>query len=92
MSQITKEAVLCTFGAFSDETKEDTEKLVYFNQNFGEEKTFTLDPSKVTKPKKTRYKDYKGNPIGTYHDRGVIMRKHILVLDKKELKEHQGNS
>ena len=29
MSQITKEAVLCTFGAFSDETKEDTEKLVY---------------------------------------------------------------
>ena len=77
----TKEVQL---GQFPNRTNKDRERMVFFNQTFGEPKVISLDVNKVQKPQATRYFDYKtGEPIGIFLGRQIIDRKHIYVPESK---------
>lgn len=77
----TKEVQL---GQFPNITNKDRERMVFFNQTFGESKVISLDVGKVQKPQITRYFDYKtGEPIGIFLGRQIIDRKHIYVPESK---------
>ncbi len=63
----------------------DQERMVFFNQTFGEPKSILLNVNSVQKPQESRYLDYKNKtPIGVFLDRKILDRNYVYVYKSKE--------
>ena len=62
----------------------DQERMVFFNQTFGEPKSILLNVDSVQKPKESRYLNYKNKTsIGVFLDRKILDRNYVYVTKSK---------
>ena len=80
----TKEVQLGLFKNQDITGHPDQERMVYFNQTFGEPKNISLNVDKVQKPQETRYFDYTNNSqIGVFLGRKIIDRRYVYNTKSK---------